>query len=82
MRRQARDRWRAALLVGVSSPLAYALVLFAPANRPLELCGASARGVDAAGQLAGRALSGRGLTAQRLAGSALMLLGVALLAGA
>ena len=36
MRRQARDHWRAALLVGVLSPLAYALVLFALQIAPLS----------------------------------------------
>ena len=62
-----RDRWRAALLVGVLSPLMRWCCL--PCNA-LELCGASARKVvDAVlAQLAGRALSGEALTAQRLVG--------------
>ena len=82
MRRQARDHWRAALLVGVLSPLAYALVLFALQIAPLSYV-APVREVSMllASWLGARYL-GEALTAQRLAGSALMLLGVALLAGA
>ena len=82
MRRQARDHWRAALLVGVLSPLAYALVLFALQIAPLSYV-APVREVSMllASWLGARYL-GEALTPQRLAGSALMLLGVALLAGA
>ena len=61
------DHWRAALLVGVLSPLAMRWCCL-PCKSPLAgLCGASARGVDAAGQLAdARVIWARALTAQRL----------------
>jgi len=79
-RRQLQQHWRAALVMGTVSPLAYVLVLYAVQQAPLSHV-APAREVSMlfAALLGGRLL-GEGERGWRLAGAAAIAAGVALLA--